>query len=107
MKTKALYNNGFLKISFYGELDNHAAKTAVCAIDENVDEHLPKTLLLDFGGLTFMDSSGIAVVLKAYRRMNELGGGVCVENVPKQAQKILDMANMGRLVKITASAKEA
>ena len=106
MKTKAVYDDGLLKLSFDGELDHHAAKTAVRAIEDSIDMHLPKKLALDFSGVSFMDSSGIAVILKAFRRMNELEGSVCVENVPSQPQKVLDMAGLHRLVKISAS-KEA
>ena len=107
MKTTAFYKAGLLTVSFDGELDHHAARTAVKAIEESIDEHLPRNLMLDLAGLSFMDSSGIAVILKAYRRMNELGGSLCVENVRRQPLKVLDAAGLGRLVKITALAKEA
>ena len=107
MKTTATYKNGLLTISISGELDHHAAKTAVAAIEDGIDVHLPKHLTLDFCGLTFMDSSGIAVILKAHRRINEIHGTVTVENMPAQPQKVLDAAGLGRLVKIVVPAKEA
>ena len=107
MKVAANYNNGLLTVSIAGELDHHAAKMVVTAIEENIDTYLPKSMTLDFGRLAFMDSSGIAVILKAFRRMNELDGALTVENVPRQAQKVLDAAGLGRLVKITAQAMEA
>jgi len=106
MNTKVFYKDGLLKIGIAGELDHHAAKTAVSAIEQNIDAHLPKNLVLDFRELLFMDSSGIAVILKAYRRMNEVGGQVLVENVPSQPQKVIDAAGLGRLIKIAASSKE-
>jgi len=107
MKTTAIYNHGLLTIGITGELDHHAAKSVVATIEENIDAYLPKNLTLDMRGLSFMDSSGIAVILKAFRRMNELDGTLAVENVPKQAQKVIDAAGLGRLVKITAQAMEA
>jgi len=107
MKVAAIYNNGLLTISIAGELDHHAAKTAVTSIEENIDAYLPKSLTLNFQRLSFMDSSGIAVILKTFRRMNELSGTLTVENVPRQAQKVLDAAGLGRLVKITVQAMEA
>ena len=107
MKITQVYEGGLLRLRFDGELDHHAARTAVRAIEENIDGYLPVSLILDLTELSFMDSSGIAVILKAFRRMNELGGGICVENVRKQPLKVLDTAGLGRLVKITALAKEA
>jgi len=106
MNIKAFYRDGLLTIGIIGELDHHAAKKAVSAIERNIDDHLPKSLVLDFKELSFMDSSGIAVILKAYRRMNELGGQVLVENVPSQPQKVINAAGLDRLVKIAMSSKE-
>ena len=106
MKITSFYEDGRMKIGLDGELDHHAARAAVRAIEENIDEHLPAGLILDLARLSFMDSSGIAVIIKAFKRMNELGGGVCVENVQKQPIKVLDAAGVGRLIKITALAKE-
>ena len=65
-----------------------------------VDAALPKTLVLDMGGVTFMDSSGIALILRAQQRMQLLDGSVLVCNVPQQAKRVLDAAGIGRLVTI-------
>lgn len=59
-------------------------------------------MILDMAGLAFMDSSGIAVVLKTYKRMNEIGGRMWVENVPKQPMRVLDASGIERIIKITA-----
>ena len=45
-----------------------------------------------------MDSSGIAVVLRAHRRMAALGGSLIVTGVPAQARKVFDAAGVPRLV---------
>ena len=46
-----------------------------------------------------MDSSGIAVVLRAYKRVGELGGALTVRGVPPQAAKVLHAAGLNRLMK--------
>ena len=46
-----------------------------------------------------MDSSGIAVLLRAYKRLGELGGSVRVANVPAQAERVLKAAGLNRLMK--------
>ena len=46
-----------------------------------------------------MDSSGIAVLLRAYKRTAELGGTVVVRNVPEQAGKVLRAAGLERLLR--------
>ena len=56
--------------------------------------------VLDMGGVTFMDSSGIALILRAQQRMQLLDGSLLVCNVPAQAKRVLDAAGIGRLVTI-------
>lgn len=107
MTVGSLYDNGELTIYLDGELDHHAAKKAISLIEEKIDAHLPHEIILDMKGLTFMDSSGIAVVLKTYRRMNEIGGVVRVENVGKQPRRVLDASGVERIIKVTAMSKES
>ena len=47
-----------------GELDHHRAKEVMEELDRQIDAALPRTLTLDLGGMTFTDSSGIAVLLR-------------------------------------------
>ena len=61
-----------------------------------------KTILIDFQDVTFMDSSGIAVLLKTYKRMQAAGGRMWVEHVPPQPLKVLDAAGLDRIIKISA-----
>jgi stage II sporulation protein AA (anti-sigma F factor antagonist) len=107
MTLRAFFDDGILTIFLGGELDHHEAKKAVAFIEENIDAQLPREAVLDFRDLSFMDSSGIAVVLKTYRRMKEVGGKLRVQNVAKQPRRVLDASGVERIVKITAVSKEA
>ena len=69
-------------------------------LDLSIDAALPKKLVLDLAGVTFMDSSGIALILRAQQRMQLLDGSLLVRNVPQQARRVLDAAGIGRLVTI-------
>ncbi len=84
-----------------GELDHHAARSAMRMIGEMIDAYLPRDCVLDLSGLAFMDSSGIAVILRTYKRMLEIGGRVSVENVPPQPMRVLDASGIDRLIRIT------
>ena len=87
-----------LCISLSGEVDHHGARGMMDFLDREIDRELPRVLTLDLGGVTFMDSSGIAVLLRAYKRMGELGGSLTVRNVPEQAGRMLKAAGIGRLI---------
>ena len=82
-----------------GEIDHHAAKEIMAELAEQIDAALPEHLVLELSGVTFMDSSGIAVLLNAWRRMGQLKGTVEVRQVPEQAQRVLQAAGLERLLK--------
>ena len=96
MKYKA--ENRQLTITLTGELDHHAARELMESIDRLLEQVLPARTLLDLGELSFMDSSGIAVVLRAKRRMEALSGTLMVVNIPRQAARVLETAGLSRYV---------
>ena len=89
-----------LLLELEGELDHHAAKDAICQIERAIDAALPKKLVLDMERVTFMDSSGIALLIRSQQRMQLLEGSIIVRNVPRQAKRVLDAAGIGRLISI-------
>ena len=89
-----------LLLELKGELDHHGARTAIREIELAIDASLPKILVLNLAGISFMDSSGIALILRAQQRMQLLDGTIIVRNVPSQAKRVLDAAGIGRLIAI-------
>ena len=89
-----------LTISLTGELDHHGARGLMEQLDRLLERELPARTILDLGELTFMDSSGIAVILRLKRRMEALGGNLVVVNIPKQAARVLDTAGLSRYIKL-------
>lgn len=81
-----------------GEVDHHGARTMMEELERQIDLNLPRRLVLDLSGVTFMDSSGIAVLLRAWRRVGELNGSVSVVHVPAQAVRVLHAAGIDRLM---------
>ena len=81
-----------------GELDHHAAKAMMAELERQMDAARPRTLVLDLAGLSFTDSSGIAVLLRAWRYMGQLGGTMKVVHTPRQADKVFRAAGLQRLI---------
>ena len=108
MEINAKSADRHLLLELSGEIDHHGARDALreleLAVDGYMERHpeadLPARLVLDLAGVTFMDSSGIALILRAQQRMQLLDGSVLVCNVPAQARRVLDAAGVGRLVTI-------
>ena len=98
INAKSVDRNLLLELS--GEIDHHSARNAMREMELAVDAALPKKLVVDMTGVTFMDSSGIALILRAQQRMRLLDGSLLVCHVPEQAKRVLDAAGIGRLVTI-------
>ena len=89
-----------LEIYLKGELDHHGAKGLMARLDQEMEIALPLQTVLDFGAVTFMDSSGIAVVMRARQRAQELGGTLKLRKAAPQPRKVFDAAGISRLVEM-------
>ena len=69
MKIHAKFSGGRLTIYFIGELDHHGAAQAAGEIDDILEEYLPRDCAVNLSELRFMDSSGIALILRVSRAM--------------------------------------
>ena len=100
MNISTAFSSGRLTVFLSGELDHHEARCTINTIDELLDEYLPRDCVLDMAGLSFMDSSGIAFIIRTSRRMKALGGRVWIENPAKQALRVIDASGIDRLVPV-------
>lgn len=98
MEVRAKCQARELTLYLKGELDHHGAKGLIGQLEHEIEVALPTKTVLDFSGITFMDSSGIAVVMRAKMRMREIGGSVAIRNISAQSKKVFDAAGIDRLV---------
>ena len=94
-----------LTVYLQGELDHHAAGGVRGKIDGEILRRSPLVVALDFSKVTFMDSSGLGLIMGRYKLMSERGGEVVVENPPPHINKVLALAGINRLVKVKRSEK--
>ncbi|MCD7822829.1 MAG: STAS domain-containing protein [Oscillospiraceae bacterium] len=80
-----------------GEIDHHSAKWLRTDIDTAINGSKPKLLRLDFSGVTFMDSSGVGLVMGRSLGMKEIGGRVELVNMPPYIEKVMAIAGMDKL----------
>lgn len=90
------------KVTAYlsGEIDHHSALLLRQEIDFAVRENNPSELILDFSGVSFMDSSGIGLVMGRYRVMNENKGKVSIHNPSPTIKKVMKLSGIEKLASI-------
>ena len=100
MKSQYIMEKGCLVVYVPRELDHHQANRIRTETDLLIDTYHVRHLVFDFTETEFMDSSGIALILRSQQRMQLLEGSVVLRNIPAQARRVLDAAGIGRLVSI-------
>lgn len=107
MQLESACSDGYLCIRYTGDLDHHAARAAFRETEAFIDRFLPRRCILDFSGVSFMDSSGIAVVLRVKKRMDETDGDVFLLNPAPQCARVFRTSGIDRFVAIKFTEEKA
>ena len=65
-----------------------------------IEDHSVKHLILDMQKMSFMDSSGIAVVINAMRTIKHFSGELFISGLREQPMKVIRLSGIDRLVRI-------
>lgn len=84
-----------------GDIDHHTALPMREAIDEAILSDKPEKLILDYGDVVFMDSSGIGLIMGRHRLMQTINGKIEVRNVPVSLYKIVRLSGIEKLGKVS------
>ena len=93
-------DNGQLTVALTGEIDHHCAKAYIETIIAKIEAYTPKVCVLDFQDVTFMDSSGIAVVINSLRNMTRIHGTLILSGLREQPLKVFKTSGVDKLVEI-------
>lgn len=95
-----------LTLCISGEIDHHNVAVMRYEADEAIQMSLPPNVRIDFGEVTFMDSSGIGFVMGRYRLVNSYGGNVEVVNLSDRVYMMMKLAGLEKLVLLRKKDKE-
>ena len=87
--------NGGITAVISGEIGHFEASEIRIRIDAELERLM---LILDMSGVSFMDSSGIGLILGRQRIMESFGGGVAVKNPSPSVRRIIQVAGLSRLI---------
>lgn len=96
---------GIITAKIAGELDHHTAGHLRDKIDKEIAKNGVKELILDLANLTFMDSSGIGVIIGRYKNIKALGGKLFIKNPNLQIDKLLSISGIKKIVPIITGEK--
>lgn len=98
METIFCLTENTLIVELSGELDHHVAEKIRRDIDAEIEFYGVKDLVFDFSQVSFMDSSGIGMVLGRYKKLHGTGGSVRIRRASRLVKQILDMSGVFSLM---------
>lgn len=100
MKVNIKSENGTAIAVLSGEIDHHTAKMLRAELDKFVITMQPDILAIDLGGITFMDSSGIGLIIGRYKLIKECGGQLEIRSPQPYIRRMLKISGIERIVKV-------
>lgn len=99
--------NDKLIVQMVGELDHHSAEEVRNKIDDRLDRQGTIKLIMDFSNVTFMDSSGIGVVIGRYKKLSLKKGVVCIANVNSSVKRVFELSGMFKIINLYDNIEQA
>ncbi|MFG6366897.1 MAG: anti-sigma factor antagonist [Lachnospiraceae bacterium] len=99
MEEYAIIDN-YLCIKMPQEVDHHGAAGIRACADRLILDDKVKNIVFDFENTTFMDSSGLGIIIGRYRKISCFGGKVYAINTNERISRILKASGMSAIIEI-------
>ncbi len=96
-----------LKVNLKGELDHHMTQFIRDEIDYNIEKFRIKKLLFDFKEVSFMDSSGVGMILGRYKKLQRRKGEIGVVHLAPRIKSIFEISGLFSVIKHFNNEKDA
>ena len=100
MHFTSFLEEGRLTVALTGEIDHHCAREYIHTIAAKIEAYTPETCVLDFQEVSFVDSSGIAVVINALRSMTQIEGKLLLTGLSPQPMRVFRASGIDKLVEM-------
>lgn len=96
-----------LCIRLSGELDHHTAEELRSRVMDTLEINQVHHIILNLEHLTFMDSSGLGVILGRYKHVKSLGGEMVVCAISPVVKRLFEMSGLFKIIRLETSEKNA
>lgn len=99
MHIRVMQQSDRITASLYGELDHHSAAQVKNELDRLIRLYKDTDLILDLKNLSFMDSSGLGVILGRYKTLKASGNSMYIKNPNRQIEKVFNVSGIYKIIK--------
>lgn len=101
MNSKYDEKDKLLTLELTEEIDHHTTEKIRRRADYEIERLVPRKTVLDFNKVTFMDSSGIGMLIGRYKVAKMLGGTIEIVNAKPSIKKIFEMCGIPKIMKVS------
>jgi stage II sporulation protein AA (anti-sigma F factor antagonist) len=94
-------------VKIIGEIDQHNAEELRESVDKAFDRSRCKHMIFDFSAVSFMDSSGIGLLIGRYKSVKVRGGSVAIAGMNRELSRIYAISGLKKIMKCYVSIEEA
>jgi stage II sporulation protein AA (anti-sigma F factor antagonist) len=99
MHIQVKHQSDYVTAYLYGELDHHSSEKVKSELDDIIRKYRDANLILDLKNLSFMDSSGLGVLLGRYKKLKAIGSTMYIKNANRQIEKVFDVSGIYKIIK--------
>ncbi|SEN41031.1 anti-anti-sigma regulatory factor, SpoIIAA [Amphibacillus marinus] len=99
--------NNVLVVRLVGELDHHETNALKSIWQEEINTKQPANIILNLAELTFMDSSGLGVILGRYKEIKQAGGEMVVCAISPAVKRLFDLSGLFKIMRLEDSEQAA
>jgi len=96
-----------LVIAVSGDIDHHCASEVKEKVDNAIERDNMKNIIFDFSKVSFMDSSGIGMIMGRYKLIERRGGTLSICAMESGTKRIFDISGLGKIIKTYDSVASA
>lgn len=95
MDIKYKKNNENMTVLINGDLDEYSANVAKNILDKIIFDNLnTKKFVFDLSGISFMDSTGIGLLIGRYKKLKQFNIPSYISNASVSTEKVLELAGL-------------
>lgn len=107
MEIEFLPENRAMIVRIDCELDHHTSEAIRRKVDGGIQRWLPKKVIFDFSGVSFMDSSGIGLIMGRYKNIRRINGSTVIVNVKPEVKRVFEISGITKLIPQYDNIKQA
>ncbi|MCL2215485.1 MAG: anti-sigma F factor antagonist [Defluviitaleaceae bacterium] len=99
--------NRVLVANLSGEMDHHQTERMRAQIDAAFEKSSCRHILLNMAEITFMDSSGIGLIIGRYKNAEKRGGKLALAEMSDPIARLFEISGLAKIVLKTVTVTDA